>query len=165
MEKFHHFLYARHFILETNQKLLEASFLKSINQATPKLQRSLIGTFIYHFTVQYRPGLSNQIADCFSRLGGQKDTFKLPKPHAYKITNQLCTRSDTLNQIRIATQEDDELALLNHTITQGWPSIINEVPNVLQPYWTFREEFMIEDGNVLKGTWIVILTRKCEAVL
>ena len=31
MEKFHHFLYASHFILETDQKPLEAIVLKSIN--------------------------------------------------------------------------------------------------------------------------------------
>ena len=38
MEKFHHFLYASHFILETDQKLLEAILSKSLNQATPRLQ-------------------------------------------------------------------------------------------------------------------------------
>ena len=35
MEKFHHFLYASHFLLETDQKPLEAIFSKSLNQATP----------------------------------------------------------------------------------------------------------------------------------
>ena len=62
-------------------------------------------------------------------------------------------------------QEDDELVLLKHTITQGWPSTIKEVPNVLQPYWTFREELTVEDGLVLKGTRIVIPNKKFEAVL
>ena len=81
------------------------------------------------------------------------------------LTKQLCTRSDSLNQIWIATQEDDEPVLLKHTITQGWPSTVKEVPTVLQPYWTFREDLMIEDGIVLEGTWIVIPTKKCEAVL
>ena len=100
--------------------------------------------------------MTNQLADCLSCLGGQKDTFKLPKLHLYQITNQLCARSDSLNQIRIVTKEDNELALLKHTITQGWPSTIKEVPNVLQPYWTFREELMVEDGIVLRGTHIVI---------
>ena len=51
MEKCHHFLYASHFILETDQKPLEAILSKSINQATPRLQRILIRTFPYHFTV------------------------------------------------------------------------------------------------------------------
>ena len=83
-------------------------------------------TFPYHFTVWYIPGLNNQLADCLSWYGGGKDTIKLPKLHAYHITNQLCARSDGLQQIRIATQEDDKLALLKHTITQGWPSTIKE---------------------------------------
>ena len=59
MEKFHHFLYASHFILETDQKPLEAILSKSIHQDTPRIQRILIRTFPYHFTVQYIPGLTN----------------------------------------------------------------------------------------------------------
>ena len=59
--------------------------------------------------------------------------------------------------MRIAKQEDDELVLLNHTITYGWPSTIREVPNEIQTYWTLREELTIEDGIILKGTWIVVL--------
>ena len=61
--------------------------------------------------------------------------------------------------------EDDELVLLKHIITQGWSSTIKEVPNVLQPYWTFREKLTVENGLVLKGTRIVIPNKKCEAVL
>ena len=109
--------------------------------------------------------MANQLADCSSQLGGQKDTIKLPKLHAYQMTNQLWARSDSLPQIRIATQEDYEFALLKHTITQGWPSTIKEVPSVLQSYWTFREELMIEDGIFLNGTRIVIPAMKCEAVI
>ena len=62
---------------------------------------------------------------CVFRLGGQKDTIKLPKHHLYQITNQPCTR------------------------IQGWPSSIKQVPQVLQPYWTFREELTVEDGLIL----------------
>ena len=76
--------------------------------------------------------------------------IKLPKLHAHQITIQLHTRSDNLNEIRIATQEDDELVLFMHTITHGWPSTIREVPSEIQAYWTFREELTIEDGIVLK---------------
>ena len=66
MEKFHHLLYASHFLLETDQKPLEAILSKSINQATPRSQRILIRTFAYHFTVKYIPGSTIQLADCFS---------------------------------------------------------------------------------------------------
>ena len=61
----------------------------------------------------------SQLADCLSRLGSQNDNIKLPKLHVYQITNQLKARSDSLNQLHVATQEDDELVLLKHTITNG----------------------------------------------
>ena len=51
MEKFHHFLYASNFILKTAQEPLEVIRSKTINQGTPRLQRILIGTFLYNFTM------------------------------------------------------------------------------------------------------------------
>ena len=69
MEKFHHFLYATKFVLETDQKPLETILAKSLNAATPQLQRILIKIFAYDFTVKYLPGENNQLADCLSRLG------------------------------------------------------------------------------------------------
>ena len=83
----------------------------------------------------------------------------------YQITNQLTARSDSLNQLRMFTQADDELALLKHTIMQGWPSSIKQEPPVLQPYWMFREEFTIEVGLILKGTRIVIPGKKHDIIL
>ena len=69
-----------------------------------------------------------------------------------------------MQEIRQATQADDELALLKHTIMMGWPKNINEILQVLHPYWTFHEELTIEDGLILKGTQIVILHKKQEAI-
>ena len=134
MEKFYHFLYASHFILETDQKLFEGILSKSLNQATPRLQQLLNRTFAYHFTVTYIPGVTNQLADCFLWLGGQKDTIKLPKLHIHQITSQLHAGNDSLQDIRLTTQENDELALLKHAIMTGCPSTIREVSSEIQPY-------------------------------
>ena len=89
----------------------------------------------------------------------------LPKWHIHQITNQLSTRSDSLNHMRIAIQEGDELVLLKHTITNGWSSTIREVPSKIQPYWTFREELTVEDSIILEGTWIVVPHKKHQATL
>ena len=67
VEKFHHFLYGCHFMLETDQKPLEAILSRSLNQATPRLQYILIKMLPYNFTVRYIPGLRNLLADCLSR--------------------------------------------------------------------------------------------------
>ena len=165
VEKFHYFLYGCHFILETDQKPLEAILSRSLNQVTPQLQGILIRTLPYNFTVRYIPGPKNLLADCLSRLGNQKDTIKLPNLHVYQISHQLPARSDSLQEIQQATQADDELVLLNHMIMMGWPSNIKEIPQVLHPYWMFHKELTIEDGLILKGTQIVIPNKKCEAII
>ena len=107
----------------------------------------------------------NQLADCLLRLGNQNDSIKLPKLYVYQITSQLKARSDTLNQLHTATQEDDELILLKHMITNRRPNSIKEVPPEIQVYWTFWEELTIEDGLVLKGTQIVIPNIKHKQIL
>ena len=115
--------------------------------------------------VHHIQGPMKQLADCLSRLGSQNGNIKLPKLHIYQITNQLKARSDSLNQLHIATQEDNELVLLKHTITNGWPYSIKEVPHEIQAYWTFCEELTIKDRLVLKGTRIVIPNSKHKQVL
>ena len=165
MEKFHHFLYGNEFILETDQKPLEAILSKSLNQATPRLQRILIRTFPYHFKVRYILGQTNHIADCLSRLGFQKDSISLSKLQINQITSQLKARSNSLHSIQIATQADDKLGIIKHIIQQGWPKTIKEVLIKVQKYWTFHEELMIEDGLILKGMRIIIPDKKREEIL
>ena len=88
MEKFHHFLYSNEFVLETDQKPLEAILLKSLNQATPRLQCILIRKLPYHFKVRYIPGMTNHIADCLSRLGFQKDSKASCQPNYQSAQSQ-----------------------------------------------------------------------------
>ena len=98
-------------------------------------------------------------------MGDQKDSIKLPKLQVYQITQQLPASSDSLHQLRLSMQADDELALLKHTIMQGWPKSIKQVPPELQPFWTFREELTVEDGLILKGTRIMIPNKQHKAIL
>ena len=42
---------------------------------------------------------------------------------------------------------------------------MKEVPSKIQPFWTFWEELKVEDGVVLKGTCIVIPSKKCQSIL
>ena len=86
MEKFHHFLYVSYFILEMDQKAILSN---SLNQATPRSQRILIRTFPYNFTMRYIPGVTNQLVDCLSQMGNQKDTIRIPKLQVNQIIQQL----------------------------------------------------------------------------
>ena len=82
-----------------------------------------------------------------------------------QITSQLKAQNDSLHSIRLATQADDNLAILKHIIQQGWPKTIKEVPQEIQKYWTFCEELTIEDGLILKGMQIMIPDKMREDIL
>ena len=81
MEKFHHFLYGTHFILEMDQKTTRSNPFKELEPGNTMITENRIQTFLYHFTVHHIPGPTNQLADCLLRLGNQKDNIKLPKLH------------------------------------------------------------------------------------
>ena len=57
--KFHHFLHTTKFVLETDQRPLEAILAKSLNAALPQLLKIWIKTFAYDFTVKYFTGENN----------------------------------------------------------------------------------------------------------
>ena len=165
MEKFHHFLYASHFTLETDQKPFETILTKSLTEATSQLQWLLIHTFPYDFTVQYIKGSTNQLSDCLSRLGCQKDKIQLPKQQINAITRQLPVTADRLNQFHTETTHDEELALLKHVVQNGWPQDLHDLPKGIQPYWTFHEEMTIKDGLLLKGTHIIVPHTLCPEMI
>ena len=41
-------------------------------------------------------------------------------------------------------------------VYNGWPTNIKQVPEILKPYWTFRDEITTEDGIAMKGQRIII---------
>ena len=67
-EKFHHFLYGSHLTLQTDQKPLESILARSLNEATPRLQRLLIKASAYDFSVEYIYSRTNKSSCRLSQL-------------------------------------------------------------------------------------------------
>ena len=132
MEKFHHFLYAPHFIPKMDQKPLEVILSKSLNSATRRLQRLLIRTFAYNLTVRYIKGENNQLADCLSCLQYMKDKISLLKLKINFTESHLRAKQDTMQEICTETRLDDKLASLMHVIVSGWPETIKELAPALK---------------------------------
>ena len=129
---------------------------EELNRSNTAITMTYIHTFPYDFTVRYIKGSTNQLADCLSRLGCQKDKIQLPKLKIHAITRQLPATADRLNQFHTETSQDGELVLLKHIVQTGWPLEIWDLPKEIQPYWTFCEEMTIEDGLLLKGAHIIV---------
>ena len=62
VQKFHHYLYGTSFMLQTDQKPLQA--IRSKSQVEPLMQRLLLPAIPYDMAVEYIKGETNLIADC-----------------------------------------------------------------------------------------------------
>jgi len=156
IEKFHHYLYGKHFVLETDHKPLESILNRSLQDAPRRLQRLLMTTLPYDKTVKYIKGSTNVLADCLSRSPVDHDTIQLPRLQINLITQDIPCNADRLQKLRESTAKDETLVLLKEIVKQGWPKKIQNLPPELKPYWTFRERITIEDGLLLKDRCIIV---------
>ena len=150
VQKFHHYLYGTSFMLQTDQKPLQATLSKSLVEATPQMQRLLLPTIPYDMTVEYIKGETNFIADCLSRGPVAEDTIKLPILQVIQITAHARCTQDRIDRLRESTVKNNTLALLKLTVQHSWPQTITELPPELHLYWTFRKKISIKDGILLK---------------
>ena len=66
--KYHHYLYGRKFVCQSDHKPLADIQLKYLSDAPPRLQRLLLKLQPYDITIQYVPGPKVPIADALSKL-------------------------------------------------------------------------------------------------
>ena len=159
MEKFHYFLYGRHFVLQTDQKPLVSILKKHMTDVTPRMQRLCIRTWNYDFTPEYLKGKNNVISDALSRVNPQKtDECHIEKEIlAVNIVSSSTLQQAEIEELQKATSEDTELQCLKTVISTGWPSSRSSCSDVLKNYWNYRDELWIEDGILMKNHKIVIL--------
>ena len=151
-EKFHNYVYGRHFTVRSDHKPLEMIHLKNLGAAPPRLQRMLLRIHGYDMTIKYKPGKDMLLSDAMSRLRPLPDGT----PEASIQINFVMFSDKKLAEIRQATAQDPELCALRDAILQGWPDERRDVSQTLRKYWPFRDELSIEDGILLKGPRLII---------
>ena len=101
VEWFHTYLYGRKVIVETDHKLLETIFKRSLNSAPPRLQRMLLKLTKYYLYVRYIPGKQQTISDCSSRapLNVTESTNINDEQIEINLVHRLGLAADTLSKI------------------------------------------------------------------
>ena len=149
VEKFHHYLYGRNFVAETDHKPLEIIIKKPSHLVPMRLQRMRIRLQRYNVIVQYKPGKSIPVADTLSRNGARDgsapDDLGLDV-YVDAILKQMPVSDEKLEQIRNASKDDSELQELQKHLQQGWPDSPKDVPAMIRPYWNYRDEITAIDG-------------------
>ena len=163
--KFDQWLYGKSDIMvHTDHQPLETIMKKPLNKAPARLQRMLMRLQRYRFKVAYRKGSSLHLADTLSRAALPKpidaqingfEVFRVDLESQFQEVNQRLF-PETEIKLREETRSDPALSQLYHTITHGWPTNRNLLPDLVKPYWGYRDELTIQNGIIYKGTIVLV---------
>ena len=162
-ERFHHYIYGRTALVESNHKPLESIFQKPLHQSPLRLQRMLLKLQRYDLKVTYKKGTQLYIADTLSRacLANTQET----EIEDLTVHATISFSAEKSEQLKVATRADPTLEVLRKTILQGWPQHKRAVDPSVKHYWDFSETLSIYDDIIFKGEKIIIPASMTTTVL
>lgn len=161
-ERFHTYIFGKHFTIESDHRPLEMICKKNLTTAPARLQRMLLRLQKYDYDIHYKPGREMILPDSLSRLPKKKAKQDLE----INLNMTVCFiqfASNKLKELHDVTRDDEELSLLMKYIIQGFPERHRDLHQMVRKFWSFRDELSIEDGLILKGEQVVIPLRlRCD---
>ena len=74
--KFHHYLYGRRFVVQSDHKPLQYIQRKNLRLAPPRLRGMLMKLWPYNYRIEHKPGSEMVLPDALTRLGqAESGTF------------------------------------------------------------------------------------------
>lgn len=173
LERFERYVYGRDVEVETDHKPLETIHKKSLLSAPKRIQRMLLRTQKFRYTVVYKRGAEMYLADTLSRaVSGMAEQQTCHKEAVFyaeleetNVLQELAISEERLISLQQATQEDATVNLLMKIILHGWPEERQQLPLQLQEYFPFREELSIHNGLVFKGHRVVVPQQQRAEIL
>lgn len=159
LKRFHQYVYGRKVIVETDHLPLISIFKKPLHRAPARLQRMLLQMQPYDIEVKYRPGKEIPVPDTLSRHP-ISDTGPSLSDEADIQVNMVMTSlpvSDRkMHEIKVQTDQDEQLSVLKQVILSGWPNNKKECQSLVTDFWNYRDELTVHNGIIMKGQKIVI---------
>ena len=123
------------------------------------IRRLLLRCLGFDIHVQYKQGRSIPITDALSRVchwkAGHNPKHATEDSASQRSIHFISTPID-LMAVKSLTAHDRTLSLLKSTIFNSWPLYRKQCGQELWEFWNFRCDLTLEDGQVLKGSGIVI---------
>ena len=151
------FLLGRHFTLRTDHAAL-TTLLRSTTDSrkSSKFLRWIERLSVFDYTMEYRKGDQNVVADALSRLSTFSSKPALDDTENSNMIRTLNADHLSVDIIKQQTQQDQALKKVYHFVQNGWPRK-RQVEQELQPFYTLRNEFSTENGYIVRnGDRIVV---------
>lgn len=159
MKRYHHWVYGRKVIVETDHLSLIPIFKKPLYVAPARLQRMLLQMQRYDIEVRFRAGKEIPVPDTLSRKS-LSDTYPSLSEgldvQVNMVISSLPVSDRKLQEIKAQTEQDEQLSLLKKVIQDGWPVYRNQCQPEILDFWNFRDELACFDGIIMKGQKLVI---------
>ena len=157
LEKWHQYTYGRHVTVHSDHKPLESITKKPLDRAPKRLQGMLVRALAYDIDVQYLNGKEMFLADTLSRAylpqtcEDTQEEFEVINALTYLVMSD-----ERIQATRQHTNCDPALQQLKQTILQGWPKDKSQLPPLVTPYFSIRDELAVTDGLIFRGERLVI---------
>ncbi|XP_054278887.1 uncharacterized protein K02A2.6-like [Macrosteles quadrilineatus] len=175
--RFHYYISGKSDVtVQTDHQPLVTIFKKALLSAPKRLQCMMLKLQKYNFELEYKKGSEMTLADTLSRAAIPYDNRSrnqedIETSHVYKMieeenmfkrmekvdpTKHLNVTSERLGQIRRITLQDPVLMKLTSVIISGWPKLKSSLDLSIREYWGFRDELVVFDGIVFRGSRLVV---------
>ena len=152
-EKWRTYLWGRHFTLRTDHSPLTTLLsTKGLGRAGMRIARWSARLLSFHYDIEYKPGRDNVTADCLSRL-----PLPVTDPHSEPDIELIALVSAdfaavTAEQFQHSYRSCPVLKQVESFITNGWPRTSKGLDPALVPYFKARNELVIHNGYIIRGT-------------
>lgn len=132
--KFHHYIYGRNMIVQTDHKPLVAIIDKNLHEINSvRLQRIRIKLLKYRLKLVYVPGKEMHVADTLSRAFLNERT-------EYPSLNQV------VHSVAVSEPRRKEIVEATNAFKFGWPANKTKVNSNIQVYWKIRNQIYEENA-------------------
>ena len=169
LERLDHYTAGYRVKVETDHQPLTSIWKKPISSTSARIKRLLLRLLQYDIDIHYLPGKSNVIADALSRVS------PLPlKAVDIKAINCIAENEMSVNipasktkveEFQDSTCRDITLQELAKVVHKGWLKEQKDCPEILHPYWIFRECISLENGLLFKDDRLIIPEAERDQIL
>ena len=169
LERLDHYTAGYRVKVETDHQPLTSIWKKPISSTSARIQRLLLRLLQYDIDIHYLPGKSNVIADALSRVSPLP-----PKAADIKAINCIAENELSVNipasktkieEFQDSTCRDITLQELAKIVHKGWPREQKDCPEILHPYWTYRECISLENGLLFKDDRLIVPETERDQIL
>ncbi len=154
-ERWRTYLWGITFKLRSDHTLLTT---KGMGRAGLRVARWSARLLCFNYDMEYKRGTDNQVADCLSRLPLPNETNpdEDSEPETVAAVSTLLS-AVPLTKFAVECSSCPELAKLRKYVKNGWPATAKTLPDDVIPYFPVRDELLIHDSYVLRGTHRLIV--------